>query len=346
MHPLGSEIPRPELNADVEALPSTQRLVVAERFHVYCARAAQIPRVLPEIGRLRELTFRAVGEGTGKSRDIDFFDSYYLHLFLWDAGAHSVVGAYRLGLADEILPRRGRRGLYTYSLFKYPSRLLASRNPAIELGRSFVRAEYQRDFAPLMLLWRGIARFIERRPWYAVLFGAVSISSSYAPASRRLMVDYLCAHCTETRLAGEVTPRRPYRETAPCEAVSPPRTMHELMRLICEIEQGQKGVPVLLRQYLRLGGRLLGFSCDGKFADALDGLIMVDLRSIEPAILARYMGKAGMAAFRAYHEGARVPLNAGTRTLRAQSRRSSQNAIEERREGRRVLLPIAARDAT
>lgn len=303
MQPIRAEIPRPELQADIDALPSVQRLIEAERFHVYCARANQIPGVLQEIGRLRELTFRAAGEGTGKTCDIDLFDSYYQHLFLWDAGSQSVVGAYRLGLADEIVTQRGRRGLYTYSLFKYPSQLLASLNPAIELGRSFVRAEYQRDFAPLMLLWRGIARFIERRPQYAVLFGAVSISNSYAPASRRLMVDYLSIHCTENRFARAVTPRRPYRESAPADAFSPPHSVSELMRLIGEIEHGQKGVPVLLRQYLKLGGRLLGFSCDRKFADALDGLIMVDLRRIEPAILARYMGKAGTAAFRAHHEG-------------------------------------------
>jgi putative hemolysin len=304
MHPIRAEIPPLELKADIDALPAGQRLIDAERFQVYCARAGQIPRVLQEIGRLRELTFRAAGEGTGKACDVDFFDSYYLHLFLWDAGTQSVVGAYRLGLADEIVPQRGRRGLYTYSLFKYPNQMLASLNPAIELGRSFVREECQRDFAPLMLLWRGIARFIERRPQYAVLFGAVSISNNYAPASRRLMVDYLSAHCTETRFARDVTPRRPYRETVPADGFSPPHTVNELMKLIGEIEQGQKGVPVLLRQYLKLGGRLLGFNCDRKFANALDGLIMVDLRRIEPAILARYMGKAGMAAFRAYHEAA------------------------------------------
>lgn len=304
MNPISDEIPKLELKADIDGLPEAQQLVVSERFCVYWAHAVQIPRLLLEIGRLREQTFRAVGEGTGKSRDLDSFDSYYLHLVLWDASAHAIAGAYRLGLADEIAADRGRPGLYTYSLFKYPTRLIASLNPAIELGRSFVRTEYQRNFAPLMLLWRGIARFIERRPQYAVLFGAVSISNSYAPASRRLIVEYLSAYCTETRLAREVTPRRPYHEVPSHDAVSPARTVEELMRLIGGIEQGEKAVPVLLRQYLRLGGRLLGFSRDRKFADALDGLIMVDLRCIEPAILARYMGKAGMASFHAYHEGA------------------------------------------
>lgn len=296
------EIPRAGLQADVDALGSEQRLVDAERFHVYCAPATQLPNVIREIGRLREATFRAVGEGTGKSCDIDPFDDWYLQLFLWDAQRECVAGGYRLGLVDEILASRGRRGLYTYSLFQYPNQLLDELNPAIELGRSFVRAEYQREFASLMLLWRGIGRFVVQRPQYAVLFGAVSISSSYAPASRRLMVRYLSEHCTETRFAGQVTPRNPYRESAPENAFARPRSVEELMRVIGEIEQGEKGVPVLLRQYLRLGGRLLGFSRDGAFADALDGLILVDLRRIEPAILARYMGKAGMAVFHAFHE--------------------------------------------
>jgi hypothetical protein len=302
MDSIRDEVARAELKADVDALAPGQRLVDAERFQVYCAPAEQLPNVMREIGRLREATFRAVGEGTGKSCDVDRFDDWYLQLFLWDAQRECVAGGYRLGLVDAILGSHGRRGLYTYSLFQYPSRLLDELNPAIELGRSFVRAEYQREFASLMLLWRGIGRFVVQHPQYAVLFGAVSISNSYAPASRRLMVKYLSEHCTEARFAQQVTPRNPYLENVPDDACAPPRSVDELMRVIGQIEQGEKGVPVLLRQYLRLGGRLLGFSRDGAFADALDGLIMVDLRRIEAAILARYMGKAGLAAFRGFHE--------------------------------------------
>ena len=299
------EVPRATLQAEIDALPPDQRLVDRGRFHVYCARAGQIPWALQEIGRLRELTFRAVGEGTGRCSDIDLFDAFYLHLFVWDAHAASIAGAYRLGLVDEILARHGKRGLYTHSLFKYRTRMLDSLSPAIELGRSFVRAEYQRSFAPLLLLWAGIGRFVERSPQYAVLFGPVSISARYAPASRRLMVEYLSAHSADTRLAREVRPRRPFRAgartAAPNAAMSAPGSIDELSRRIAQIEHDGKGVPVLLRQYLQLGGRLLGFSLDRDFADTLDGLIMVDLREVEEAVLARYMGKRGAAAFRAYH---------------------------------------------
>jgi len=299
------EVPRATLQAEIDALPPDQRLVDHGRFQVYCARAGHIPWALQEIGRLRELTFRAVGEGTGRCSDIDLFDAFYLHLFVWDAHAASIAGAYRLGLVDEILARHGKRGLYTHSLFKYRTRMLDSLSPAIELGRSFVRAEYQRSFAPLLLLWSGIARFVERSPQYAVLFGAVSISGRYAPESRRLIVEYLAAYRADTRLTSQVRPRRPFRDrtrtSTPDGAIPAPRSLEELSRRIAQIEPDRKGVPVLLRQYLQLGGRLLGFNLDRNFADTLDGLIMVDVRQVDAAVLERYMGKRGAAAFRAYH---------------------------------------------
>jgi putative hemolysin len=299
------EVPRATVKAEIDALSPDHRLVESRRFHVYCARAGQIPWALQEIGRLRELTFRAVGEGTGRCSDVDLFDAFYLHLFVWDAQDAAIAGAYRLGLVDEILARYGKRGLYTHSLFKYRTRMLDALNPAIELGRSFVRAEYQRSFAALLLLWSGIARFVERSPQYAVLFGPVSISNRYAPASRRLIVEYLSAYRADARLASQVKPRRPFRDgartSAPLAGVPAPRSVDELSRRIAQVEHDRKGIPVLLRQYLQLGGRLLGFNLDRDFADTLDGLIMVDLRHVEEAVLARYMGKREAAAFRAYH---------------------------------------------
>jgi putative hemolysin len=311
------------LAAEVAALDARERLIDSNGLQVYCARAARIPAVLEEIGHLRELAFRAAGEGTGKPCDLDGFDAHYQHLFLWDPAAGKIAGAYRMGLVDEILASRGKRGLYTHSLFSYPTRFLNALGPAIELGRSFVRAEYQRDFAPLFLLWRGIARFVERSPRYAVLFGAVSISASYSAASRRLMVEYLSVHCSEERFSSQVRPRSPYGEGLPSEEAVP-QSLDELARLVAQIEEDRKGVPVLLRQYLRLGGRLLGFTVDSEFANTLDGLIMVDLRQIEPAVLARYMGKAASAAFLAHHglDGLR-PM-----TSRMGLQRSSISAVQ------------------
>jgi putative hemolysin len=314
------EQPPAALKAEIDALPPNQRLVESGGFHVYWACAGQTPSVLQEIGRLRELTFRAVGEGSGKSADIDSFDAYYLHMFVWDDHARTIVGAYRLGLVDEILATHGKRGLYTHSLFKYRSRILDTLNPSIELGRSFVRVEYQRSFAPMMLLWCGIGRFVARSPQYAVLFGPVSISNSYSSASRRLIVDYLSAHTAEIHLMNQVKPRRPFRDhrrsVASDAEVACPGSIDELSRMIAQLEPDHKGVPVLLRQYLRLDGRILSFNVDREFGNVLDGLMMVDLRRIEPTLLSRYMGKSGTMAFHAYHAlDSERPSRTGTSTL-------------------------------
>ena len=305
MAQIGPAIPNSLLKAEVEALPADQHLVTSGQFSVHCARAEQFPWCLQEIGRLRELTFRAAGEGTGKASDVDLFDACYLHLFVWDTQAGAIVGAYRMGLVDEIVARYGKRGLYTQSLFRYGDRVLQAMSPAIELGRSFVRVEYQRGFAPLMLLWRGIGEFIVRHPQYAMLFGAVSISNDYDPASCRLIVDFLSANNIEQNLARHVKPRRPFRsgkaavyDKAEFAALN---DIEDVSRMVRQIERDSKGVPILLKQYLKLGGRLLAFSADKQFNDALDGLIMVDLRASDPRVLARYMGKEGAEAFLARH---------------------------------------------
>lgn len=304
--PVAPPVPASLLRAEIEALPPEQRVVQSGQYLVQYAQARQIPWCLQEIGRLRELTFREAGEGTGKASDIDLFDAYYLHLFLWDSDANALVGAYRMGLADEILSRYGKRGLYTQSLFRYGLRLLETLNPAIELGRSFVRSEYQKSFSPLLLLWRGIGQFIVRAPRYAVLFGPVSISNSYAPVSRQLMVEYLRANRIEAKLARHVKPRRPFRveRSKIRNEVADLRDIEDLSRVIAQIEHDNKGIPILLKQYLKLGGRLLGFSSDDQFSDALDGLVVVDLRASEPRVLARYMGEAGATKFFAHHTSA------------------------------------------
>ncbi len=296
------------VKAEVAALSPSERLVESGPLRLYCTRATRIPWTLQELGRLREIAFRAAGEGTGKPSDIDLYDAYYLHLFVWDARNEAIVGAYRLGLTDEILVRYGKRGLYTQTLFRYGNTLLEALNPGIELGRSFVRVEYQRDFAPLLLLWRGIGQFIVRSPQYAVLFGAVSISNAYEQASRELIVRYLTATRIEPELARDVRPRRPFRNTANMPPTATEirhiESIDDLSRLIANIERDHKGVPVLLRQYLKCGGRLLGFSSDKRFAGVLDALLMADLRHADPRILAKYMGDAGATAFLAYHAAA------------------------------------------
>lgn len=305
LEPILPPVPMEALAAEVAALPESAELHAHGSLRVLHASAATIPQVLQEIGRLREATFRAVGEGTGGPTDLDLYDDYYLHLFLWDSKAHAVVGAYRIGLADEILRRFGQRGLYTHSLFNFGRPVLERLNPGLELGRSFVRLEYQRSFSPLLLLWRGIGEFVARHPRYATLFGPVSISNHYAPVSRRLLVDYLRAHSFQGNLARYVRPRRPFRNLtpAPWDAafLSDLRDIEQVSALVANLEADQKGAPVLLKQYLRLGGQMLGFNVDNQFGDALDGLILVDLRRTELRALSRYLGASGAHAFLSAH---------------------------------------------
>jgi len=303
--PLRPPLPVDLLAAEVDALPADALLHAHGPLRVLHAKAGAIPQILQEIGRLREATFRTVGEGTGGPTDLDLYDDYYLHLFLWDERAHCVVGAYRIGQADEILRRFGQRGLYTHSLFNFGRPVLERLDPGLELGRSFVRLEYQRSFSPLLLLWRGIGEYVVRNPQYATLFGPVSISNHYAPMSRRLLVDYLRAHSFQGNLARYVRPRRPFRSytPAPWDAafLQDLRDIEQVSGLIAKLEADHKGAPVLLKQYLRLGGQMLGFNVDDQFADALDGLILVDLRRTDPKALTRYLGPSGTREFLTWH---------------------------------------------
>ena len=139
-----------------------------------------------EIGRLREQTFRASGEGTGKARDLDRFDAYYTHLVLWNQERREIAGAYRICNVQHVLHRYGMRGLYTATLFRFQPKFFAKVGPALELGRSFVHLDYQRQYAPLLVLWKGIGSYLVRHPETPILFGAVSISADYSPASRQV----------------------------------------------------------------------------------------------------------------------------------------------------------------
>jgi len=305
------------LAAEVARLPADQLMVEQGPLQVYLARASQIPHLLREIGRLREITFREVGEGTGNAIDIDRFDEYYLHLFLWNREKNELVGAYRLGLVDKILRRHGKQGLYTSTLFEFNTKLLQCICPALELGRSFVRAEYQRNYAPLMLLWRGIGAFVVANPQHKILFGPVSINDRYNPASRQLIAAFLRQNNDLPHLAKLVKARNPLRvrrvrgwnHKAPNTGIN---DIGDIAALVSDIESDEKGIPILLKQYLKLSGNLLGFNIDPSFGDVLDGLILVDLTHTDPSILSRYLGKEGSESFLAYHADRRtLPAGAG-----------------------------------
>lgn len=281
--PVIDAVPRERMAEEIAPLGPARRLAGNAEFSTYLAEAAEIPSTMQEIGRLREIAFRAAGEGTGRAVDLDEFDSHYLHLFVWNEKKQEVVGAYRLAATD----RTSR--LYTATLFQYNREFLDHMGPALELGRSFVRVEYQRGFQPLLLLWKGIGAYVARNRQYRVLFGPVSISNQYQPLSRRLIVSFLERYALWTEFKGLVAARNPFRH-------NPERNtgldLEDLAAVVSDIDPGQAGIPVLLRQYLRLGGKLVGFNVDPQFADVLDGLIVVDLAKTDPKLVERYLGKA------------------------------------------------------
>ena len=275
--------------AEIAGLQPSALLVDAGRYGVYCVRASEIPCTLAEIGRLRAVTYRAAGEGTGADVDLDAFDADYLHLFAWDRVEAQVVGAYRIGVVSEIVRRLGVTGLYTRTLFDYGPTLLEALGPSLELGRSFVRPEYQRHHQPLLLLWRGIGAFVSRHPEHRVLFGPVSISPRYSDASHAVLTAFLEQHHLDPSLARLVTPKHP-RPRPALHANAIPADTDQADRTIREIESDGKPMPVLLRQYLKLHARALGFSVDPGFGHVLDALMAVDLTTVPATILRRYLG--------------------------------------------------------
>jgi putative hemolysin len=302
LQPVAEPLPAQEIAAEVAALPSGCLLNRSGELAVYLTRAPQIPKVLHEIGRLREITFREAGEGTGKALDLDEFDPRYLHLFVWNRTKLEVAGAYRLAQTDVARQRFGIHGLYTATLFAFGDDFLQRLGPALELGRSFIRKEYQKGFAPLLLLWKGIGTYVAMNPQYKTLFGPVSISNQYQAVSRELMMSYLEKYALLREWSGLVRNRfaLPARLLKGAHRPAFPQSgfeIEDLATVLSDVEPSEAGVPVLLRQYLRLGGKLLGFNVDPGFANALDGLILVNLTKTEPKLLERYLGKEEAATF-------------------------------------------------
>lgn len=291
---------------EIAALPPEQKLVESGDMEVCVALARQAPALMREIGRLRELTFRAVGEGTGEALDVDRFDKYYWHLFMWNKARQEVVGGYRLGMSDRIVEEYGVKGLYTRTVFKFDERFLNRIEPAIELGRSFVRPEYQKAYTSLLLLWKGISAFIGKHPRYRILFGPVSITNEYRETSRNMIIESLKRIRMSSDLADLVKPKRPPRgprrsEWGLLEYRDFFDDMDHVASLVEEVEPDHKGIPVLLRQYLKLGGRLVAFNVDPNFSYVVDGLILVDLTSAAPKTLRRYMGNDVADAYMRHH---------------------------------------------
>ncbi|MDI1313587.1 lysophospholipid acyltransferase family protein [Prosthecobacter sp.] len=283
------------------------RLVGQGNLSVYQAHSHEIPALLPEIGRLREITFREVGEGSGNDIDLDKYDRYYEHLILWDEEKEKVAGAYRLGRADIILREYGSKGLYTSTLFRFEKPFLANLEHAVEMGRSFIIKAYQRNLATLPLLWKGIAHWISRNPHYKKLFGPVSISKDYSSLSRKMIVEFLQDNRMHPHLSSFVKARNPFRymktRRMMREFISADlQNVDDCSALISSLETDGKGIPILLKHYLKLNATLLSFNVDKDFSSVVDGLIMVDFTETDPRLLSKYMGEENCRQYLASHK--------------------------------------------
>ena len=272
--------------AEVDALRETNsRLLQSKNYEVFFASAKDIPNIIHEIGRLREITFRAIGEGTNKETDLDKFDNYYHHLLLWDAVAEKLVGAYRMGLGKEIYKKHGIKGFYVQSLFRIEPELHQMMDNTIEMGRAFIIDEYQQKPMPLFLLWKGIVHVTLRYPQYKYLMGGVSISNQFSDFSKSLMIEFMKSHYYDPYIAQYIRPKKEYKvklKDGDKDFVfdASKADMQKFDKIIDEIEPGILRIPVLIKKYVKQNARLVAFNVDPKFNNAIDGLMYIKVADI------------------------------------------------------------------
>ena len=266
---------------EVEKLRANDnRLLESKNYEVFLAAAKEIPNLLQEIGRLREITFRDVGEGTNKEIDLDKFDKYYHHLILWDREANVLVGAYRMGLGKDIYKKYGIQGFYIHTLFRFEPELFSMMENTIEMGRAFIVKEYQQKPMPLFLLWKGIVHVTLRYPEYKYLMGGVSISNQFSEFSKSLMIDFMKSHYYDPYIAQYIFPKKEYKVKLKDDDKdfvfdATKADMQKFDKIIDEIEPGALRIPVLIKKYVKQNARLVAFNVDPKFNNAVDGLMYI-----------------------------------------------------------------------
>jgi putative hemolysin len=291
MEALIAPIPKVLLQAEITALSEECLLFKRGKFEVYLAPAALISNLLKEIGRLRELTFRAVGEGTGKKMDVDKYDKYYHNLFIWDTTAQRIVGGYRLGPGAAIYKAYGTKGFYINSLFNIKNGFSKILRKSVELGRSYIVPDYQKNHFPLFLLWRGILTFLNQNPNYRYLIGPVSISKTYSDISKSMIIAFVKRYCYDSKNARYFEARTPYKPIVNEIDIEEQITQFDgklknLETFLESIEQMNIRVPIMLKQYSRQNAKFISFNIDPNFSNALDGLMLLDLKNVPKETLA------------------------------------------------------------
>ncbi len=307
--PVAAPLDPAEVEAEIAGLPEECLLVSKNELAVYLAEYDAIPRVMHEIGRCREISFRAVGGGTHKPLDISDQDSYYHHLFLWDRKTREVAGAYRVGLTDLIVEKYGPGHLITAQLFKFKPEFVEKLACGLELGRSVILPKYQKRATSLSLMWAGVLQFIVRNPKYHVIFGSVGISQGdeYSPASRTLIINFLRDRMSHPSFSFMVEPRSRFRASRvlgiddPGEVSELVTDVEDVSLLVSSIEADGKELPVLIKQYLRMNAKLISFGVWEEHSNAVVSLMVSDLLEVRNKFLQRYMGTDGYRQFLAYH---------------------------------------------
>lgn len=279
-------VKREAMIAEVEDLRNGEhRLLQSKNYEVFLATSDQIPNILREIGRLREITFRAVGEGTNNSIDLDKYDTYYHHMFLWDADTKQVAGAYRMGIGSEIYKKHGISGFYLQELFKFEPELYSMMEQSIEMGRAFIIGEYQLKPMPLFLLWKGIVHITLRYPEHKYLIGGVSISNQFSDFSKSLMIEFMKSHYYDPYVAQYVHPKKEFKvklKDADKDFVfnETEADLNKFDKLIDEIEPGNLRLPVLIKKYIKQNARVVAFNVDPLFNNSVDGLMYIRIADI------------------------------------------------------------------
>ncbi len=278
-------IPQNLIQGEIDELTSKYLLFKNSEYCVFCAPSVEMPNIVNEIGRLREITFREIGEGTNRKIDIDEFDLYFHQLFIWDEINKKIVGAYRIGKGKEIIDQYGKKGFYIQSLFKIHNKFLPVLNEAIELGRSFITKDYQRKPLPLFLLWKGILYFLIKHPEYRFLIGPVSISNRFSTFSKSIIIEFMKANYYNNDFAKYIKSRNKFKvhpSTIDKDILmeNASNDLNKLDKTIKDIEPDNIPIPVLLKKYLKQNAKIVGFNIDPKFNDALDGLMILDLYDV------------------------------------------------------------------
>lgn len=260
-------------------------LLTSKNYTVFFTTTEKIPNILHEIGRLREITFRAIGEGTNKSIDLDKYDNYYHHMFLYDEDTQQIAGAYRMGLGSHIYKKYGMEGFYLNELFKFEPELFDFMSKSIEMGRAFIIEEYQQKPMPLFLLWKGIVHTTLRYPEHKNLIGGVSISNKFSDFSKSLMIEFMKSHYYDPYIAQYITPKLEYKvklKDADKDFVfnGTSSDLNKFDKIIDEVEPGSLRLPVLIKKYIKQNARVVAFNVDPLFNNAVDGLMYIRIADI------------------------------------------------------------------